>query len=103
MSANDPKRTSLPHQHLEHGASNRGNLLAERSAPPALKLRRKRGQSGFRDISFNATATHCMHSNCTPGGVPARGSTHAGTIDHVHTGTTCFADLRDHAVRLLKR
>jgi hypothetical protein len=44
-----------------------------------------------------------MHSNCTPGGVPAGGSTNALTIDHVHTGTACFADLRDHAIRLMKR
>ena len=58
----------------------------------------------FRRVSIlNATATHCMHSNCTPGGVPAGSSTNALTIDHVHTGTACFADLRDHAVRLMKR
>ena len=53
--------------------------------------------------SFNATATHCTHSNRTPRGVPAGGSTNAGAIDHVITGTACTADLRDHAVRLMKR
>jgi hypothetical protein len=44
-----------------------------------------------------------MHSDRTPGGVPAGGSTNAGAIDHVITGTACFADLRDYAVRLMKR
>ena len=58
---------------------------------------------GFRGTSFNATAAHCMHSNCTPGGVPAGGSTHADTINHVHTRAACFADLREHAVLLMKR
>ena len=56
----------------------------------------------LRGISMNAAATHGTHSNCTPGGVPAGGSTHADTINHVHTRTACFADLRDHAVWLMK-
>jgi hypothetical protein len=60
-------------------------------------------QPGFKHVSLNATATYRTHPNRAPGGVPAGGSTHAGTVDHVHTGAACFADLRDHAVRLLKR
>jgi hypothetical protein len=44
-----------------------------------------------------------MHSDRTPGGVPAGNSTNAGAIDHVITGTACMADLRDHTVRLMKR
>ena len=42
----------------------------------------------------------CDHSAA---GVAAGGCSDAGTIHHVHTGTTCFAHLRDHAVRLMKR
>ena len=33
----------------------------------------------------------------------AGGCSYAGTIHHVHTRTTCFAHLRDHAVCLMKR
>ena len=42
----------------------------------------------------------CDHSAAD---VAAGGCSYAGTINLVHTGTTCFADLRDHAVRLIKR
>jgi len=44
-----------------------------------------------------------MHSDRTPGGVPAGNSTNAGAIDHVITGTASMADLRDHTVRRMKR
>ena len=52
---------------------------------------------------FDATATYCAHSNCTPGGVPASGSTNAVTIDHVIAGTAVLSDFRDHVARLMKR
>ena len=82
-----------------HHASKRGQTLAQKSAGEV-----KPPQPCFRGISsLNATATHCMHSDRTPGGIPAGGSTNAGTIDHVITGTACMADLRDHTVRLMKR
>ena len=50
-------------------------------------------------------------SASTPSRTPARlpadmalgGSGHADTINSYPTGTTCFTDLRDHAVRLMKR
>src|SRR4029078_9066446 len=60
-------------------------------------------QPCFRGISsLYATATYCMHSDRTPGGIPAGGSTNAGAIDHVITGTACMADLGEHTVRLIK-
>ena len=44
---------------------------------------------------------------CTPHRAPANvatgGGRHAATIDIVHTRAACLADLRDHAVRLMKR
>src|SRR6516164_4942817 len=52
---------------------------------------------------FDTTAAYRAHSDRTPGGIAARRSTHAGTIHHMHTGTARFADLRDHAVCLMKR
>jgi hypothetical protein len=38
-----------------------------------------------------------------PAGLAAGGSRPADTIDHVHARAACFADLRDRAVRLMKR
>src|SRR6476646_4728672 len=52
---------------------------------------------------MNAMAADCMHSNRTPGGVPAGGSADAGAVDHMITGTACFTDLRDHAVLMERR
>jgi hypothetical protein len=52
---------------------------------------------------FDATATYCAHSNRTPSGVPAHGSTMAATIDHVIASPALVSDFRDHAVRLMKR
>jgi hypothetical protein len=42
----------------------------------------------------------CDHS---PADVAAGGCSYAATIDVVHTRAACVADLRDHAVRLMKR
>ena len=50
--------------------------------------------SGFLDCSVA-----CDDSSAD---MAAGGCSYAGTIHHVHTGTTCFAHLRDHAVRLMK-
>ena len=77
-----------------------GSLL---KFPKGIMCKRRDPLGGNDPLSFNATATHCAHPYRTPGGVPAGGSTYALTIDHVHTRTTCFADLCDHAIRLMKR
>jgi hypothetical protein len=49
----------------------------------------------------------CRIPSRTPAHLPADmalgGSGYANTINSYPTGTTCFADLRDHAVRLMKR
>jgi hypothetical protein len=83
-----------------HHASKRDQTLAQKSAGEVKAPPRR----CFRGIStLNATATHCMHSDRTPGGVPAGNSTNAGAIDHVITGTASMADLRDHTVRRMKR
>ena len=51
--------------------------------------------SGFLDCSVA-----CDDSSAD---MAAGGCSYAFTIHHVHTGTTCFAHLRDPAVRLMKR
>lgn len=51
--------------------------------------------SGFLDCSVA-----CDNSSAD---MAAGGCSYAGTVHHVHTSTTCFTHLRDHAVRLMKR
>ena len=51
--------------------------------------------SGFLDCSVA-----CDDSSAD---MAAGGCSYAGTVHHVHTSTTCFTHLRDHAVRLMKR
>ena len=43
-----------------------------------------------------------LHPTGAPAGVTTGGSSHAGTIHHVHTRSTCFADGNDRLIRLLK-
>jgi hypothetical protein len=95
-----PLSVAAPGRELRpHHASKRGQTLAQKSAGEV-----KHPQPCFRGTSsVNATSTHCTHSDRTPGGVTAGGSTNAGAIDHVITGTACMADLRDHTVRPMKR
>ena len=54
----------------------------------------------MRDTVASWFSVACDHSAA---GMPASGCSYAGTIHHVHTGTACFAHLRDHAVCLMKR
>jgi hypothetical protein len=57
----------------------------------------------FGGVSTPLTANVPCTPHQAPAGLAAGGSRPADTIDHVHTRATCFTDLRDHAVRLLRR
>ena len=43
------------------------------------------------------------HSAGAPAGGTAGVSSHTDTIYHVHTRSTCFADINNHLVQLLER
>ena len=62
-------------------------------------------EAACRPLSVSTPLT--ANVPCTPHQAPAclaaGGSRSANTIDHVHTRATCFTDLRDHAVRLMRR
>jgi len=61
----------------------------------------------FAFVLPNATAFYYAHSSRAPNSSAASsaagGSTDANTINSVHTRAACFADRRDHVIRLLKR
>jgi hypothetical protein len=54
-------------------------------------------------LSAPLTANVSRTPHQTPAGLAAGHSRHASTIDHVHARAACFADMRDHSVRLMKR
>ena len=51
-------------------------------------------------VGLLSCSVACDHSAAD---VAAGGCSYAGTINLVHTGATCFADLRDHAILLMER
>ena len=63
--------------------------------PGTLEARRAHAQSGFLDFS--------VASDHSAADMAAGGCSYAATIDVVHTRAACVPDLRDHAVRLMKR
>jgi hypothetical protein len=57
---------------------------------------------GQRQISALSIYGLASHSASAPAGGTAGVSSHAGTIYHVHSRATCFADSDDLSVRLLE-
>jgi len=53
--------------------------------------------------THNRASYFSVASDHSPADVAAGGCSYAATIDVVHTRAACVADLRDHAVRLMKR
>ncbi len=68
---------------------------------------RRPATARFAFVLPNATAFYYAHSSRAPNSSAASsaagGSTDANTINSVHTRAACFADRRDHVIRLLKR
>jgi len=54
-------------------------------------------------VSTPLTANVPCTPHQAPAGLAAHDSRPAITVDHVHTRATCMADLRDRAVRVMKR